>query len=237
MDIIEIPSEPSFEPGSVEQRSDQPRERLARSGSQSLSDAELLALLLGTGIRDRPVLAVAADLVQTIGGVGALSRASPRELGQVSGVGEARAARISAAFELGRRAVELVHHRKTLINAADVYRVVSPRLCGLSQEVVLIIGVDIRNNMLDIVEVARGSVFHVEVGPREVFRPLIRMAAAGGILVHNHPSGDPSPSAADREMTRQLRTIGHMLGLPIVDHVIIGDHGYRSVGEWMGVDF
>jgi DNA repair protein RadC len=240
MELIEIPSEPNLEhvehhdpPGPP----DLPRERLLRVGSQSLSDAELLALVLGTGIRDRPVLAVAADLVQSIGGVVSLSRASPRELGQVTGVGDARAARIAAAFELGRRAVEIVHHRKTLAGAADVYRVVAPRLAGLSQEVVLIVGVDIRNNMLDVVEIARGSVFHVEVGPREVFRPLIRMAAAGGIVVHNHPSGDPTPSAADREMTHRLREIGHLLGIPIVDHVIIGDHSYRSVAEWLGVDF
>jgi DNA repair protein RadC len=216
---------------------DKPRERLLRLGANALGDAELIALLLGTGVRGRPVLAVAAELVQSVGGVGALSRASPHELSQISGVGQARAARIAGAFELGRRAVEIVHHRRVLGEAVDVHRCVAPRLAGLSQEVVLVIGVDVRNGLLDIVEIARGSIAHVEVHPREVFRPLIRMAAAGGVLVHNHPSGDPAPSRADRELTRRMREVGRMLGIPIIDHVVIGDGSFRSIAEWMGTDF
>jgi DNA repair protein RadC len=216
---------------------DKPRERLWRCGAQSIGDAELIALVLGTGVRDHPVLAVAADLVQSVGGVAALSRASPHELAQITGVGMARAARLAAAFELGRRAVAVVHHRKVLGSAEDVYRCVAPRLAGLSQEVFLAIGVDVRNGLLDIVEVARGSVAHVEVHPREVFRPLIRMAAAGGVLVHNHPSGDPAPSSNDRELTRHLREVGRLLGIPIIDHVVVGDRSFRSIAEWMGTEF
>ena len=216
---------------------DKPRERLLRCGAHALGDAELLALLLGTGVRDHPVLEVAAELVQSIGGVAALSRASPHELSQIMGVGGARAARIAAAFELGRRAVELAHHRKTLGRAGDVYCCLAPRLAGLRQEVFFAIGVDVRNGLLDIVEIARGSIAHVEVHPREVFRPLVRMAAAGGILVHNHPSGDPTPSRADRELTRRMREVGRVLGIPIVDHVVIGDGSFRSIAEWMGTDF
>jgi len=99
-----------------------------------------------------------------------------------------------------------------------------------------VIGVDIRNGLLDIVEVARGSVAGVEVHPREVFRPLIRMAAAGGVLVHNHPSGDPTPSPEDVALTRRLRQVGELLGVPIIDHVVTGDNAFRSVDEWMGTD-
>ncbi|HEX2686801.1 MAG TPA: DNA repair protein RadC [Kofleriaceae bacterium] len=216
---------------------DKPRERLWRLGTQSIGDAELIALVLGTGVRDHPVLAVAADLVRSIGGVAALSRASPHELAQVTGVGTARAARLAAAFELGRRAMEVVHHRRLVGSADDVYRSVAPRLAGLSQEVFIAIGVDVRSRMLDIVEVARGSLAHVEVHPREVFRPLVRMAAAGGVLVHNHPSGDPTPSREDRELTRQLREVGRILGIPIIDHVVVGDRSFRSIAEWMGTDF
>lgn len=216
---------------------DRPRERLWRGASHSVSDAELVSVILGTGVRDRPVLAVAADVVQSLGGVVALSRASPHELVQVTGIGAARAARLAAAFELGRRALETVLHRTLLRDAADVYRCVAPRLSGVAQEVVLVIGVDSRNRLLDIVEVARGGVLHVNVHPREVFRPLIRMAAAGGVLVHNHPSGDPQPSAGDRELTRQLRDAGHMLEVPLIDHVIIGNRSFRSLAEWMGSDF
>jgi DNA repair protein RadC len=217
--------------------SDRPRERLWRCGTHSLGDAELLAILLGTGVRDRPALVVAADLVQRVGGVGALSRASPHELAQVQGVGMARAARVAAAFELGRRAVEVVHHRKLLGRAEDVYRCVAHRLAGLSQEVFMVIGVDVRNGLLDVAEVARGSVAHVEVHPREVFRPLIRMAAAGGILVHNHPTGDPTPSHQDVELTLRMRDIGRILGIPIIDHVVIGDRSFRSIAEYMGTEF
>lgn len=216
---------------------DRPRERLWRCGTPSLGDAELLALLLGTGIRDRPAIAVAGDLVQSIGGVVALSRASPHELAQTSGVGAARAARIAAAFELGRRAVELVHHRPILTSAADVHRCVAARLAGLQQEVLLVVGIDVRNGLLDIVEVARGGIAHVEVHPREVFRPLVRMAAAGGVLVHNHPSGDPTPSREDNELTHRMREVGSVLGIPIVDHIVVADRGFRSIAEWMGTDF
>jgi len=216
---------------------DKPRERLWRCGTPSISDTELIALVLGTGVRDHPVLEVAADLVTSVGGVAALSRASPHELAQITGVGMARAARLAAAFELGRRAVEVVHHRRTLGSAEDVYRCVASRLAGLSQEVFIAIGVDVRGRLIDIVEVARGSVAHVEVHPREVFRPLVRMAAAGGVAVHNHPAGDLTPSQEDRELTRQLREAGRVLGIPIIDHIIVGDRSFRSLAEWMGTDF
>ncbi len=155
---------------------DRPRERLWRRGVTAIGDEELIAILLGTGVRDHPALAVAAELVKSSGGVVAVSRASPRELAQVIGVGAARAARIAAAFELGRRAIESEQRREVLSQAEDVFRCVGPRLAGLQQEVFLAIGLDIRNGLLDIVEVARGSVHGVEVHPREVFRPfLVRM--------------------------------------------------------------
>jgi DNA repair protein RadC len=215
---------------------DRPRERLWQRGTTAIGDEELLAILLGTGVRARPALVIAAELVRASGGVVAVSRASPRELAQVAGVGAERAARVAAAFELGRRAVEAEQRREMLGAPEDVFRIIGPRLAGLQQEVFLVIGVDIRNGLLDIVEVARGTVHGVEVHPREVFRPLVRMAAAGGVLVHNHPSGDPTPSAEDVALTRRLRSVGELLGIPIVDHVVVGDRGFRSVAEWIGTD-
>jgi len=215
---------------------DRPRERLLRRGANGIADEELLAIVLGTGARRRSALALAADLVRVAGGLGALSRASPRELVQLAGVGSARAATVVAAFELGRRAVENVQHRDEIGRPEDVFRCVGPRLSGLQQELFLTIGIDIRNRLLEIVEIARGSLDGVEVHPREVFRPLIRMAAAGAVLVHNHPSGDPTPSAEDLELTRRLREVGALLGIPIVDHVVIGDGTFRSVNEWAGLD-
>lgn len=216
---------------------ERPRERLWRTGTDALGDDELLGMLLGTGVKHRPVREIAAELLSSSGGVGGLSRASPRELAQIMGVGAARAARVSAAFELGRRAVDAIHHRETVGRAEDVYRCVAPRVAGLAQEVFIVLGVDIRNGLLDIVEVARGSVAGVEVHPREVFRPLVRMAAAGGVLVHNHPSGDATPSVEDLELTRRLREVGRLIGIPIIDHVVIGDRSYRSIAEWLGTEF
>jgi DNA repair protein RadC len=219
----------------LHQDSDRPRERLLRTGTLALGDKELLALLIGTGVRDRPALDLAAELIRRAAGVDGLARASPRELAQIHGIGFAGAARIAAAFELGRRAVDLVHHRRTLTRPDDIYRLLAPRFTGLSQEMFVVVGVDVRNGLLEIAEVARGSATNVEVHPREVFRPLIRMAAAGGVLVHNHPTGDPTPSREDVELTRRLRQIGRVIGIPIVDHVVIGDRKYCSLCEWLGM--
>jgi DNA repair protein RadC len=205
-------------------------QRVWRSGPSSIGDSELLALVLGAGTRHRSALDVALALVRS-GGIGVLARSSPRELAQITGVGAARAARVAAAFELGRRVIEIEHARTLIGRAEDVYRCVASRLAGLSQEVFLVIGVDIRNGLLDIVECARGSVAGVEVHPREIFRPLVRMAAAGGVLVHNHPSGDPTPSPEDVELTRRLRDVGRLLGIPILDHVVVGANSYRSIAE------
>jgi DNA repair protein RadC len=209
---------------------------LLRRGAHAIGDAELVAIVLGTGVRARPALEVAADLVREVGGVAAMSRASPRELAQVTGVGAARSAQLAAAFELGRRAMESELWRDPLGSAEDVYRCIAPRLVGLQQELFFAIGLDIRNGVLDVVEVGRGSVHGVEVHPREVFRPLVRMAAAGGVLVHNHPSGDATPSPEDISLTRRLQAVGELLGIPVVDHVVVAPRAFRSIREYMGGD-
>jgi DNA repair protein RadC len=215
---------------------DRPRERLWYRGVQALGDDELLALVLGTGVRARPARAVAQSLVESVGGIVALSRASARELAQVIGVGTARATRIAAAFELGRRAMESEVRRQYVGSAEDVYRLVAPRVAGLQQEVFIVMGIDVRNGLLDVVEVARGSVHAVEVHPREVFRPLVKMAAAAAVVVHNHPTGDPSPSPEDVGLTRRLREVGVVVGIPIIDHVVVADRGFRSIAELLGTD-
>ncbi|MEJ7603534.1 MAG: DNA repair protein RadC [Kofleriaceae bacterium] len=222
------------EPGAV--TVERPTERLRRRGPRTIGDDELLALVLGTSTRRRPTIDVARELVRSAGGVATLSHSTSRELSHVPGVGAARAARVVAAFELGRRAIEVLERRDPVGRPEDIYRLVAPRVAGLAQEVFLVIGIDIRNGLLDIAEIARGSVASVEVHPREVFRPLIRMAAAGGVLAHNHPSGDPTPSAEDVALTRRLRAAGELLGIPIIDHVVIGNRSFRSVAEYMGAE-
>ena len=218
------------------QLADRPRERLWHHGVTTLGDAELLAILLGTGIRARPALAVAAELIASAGGIAQLARASPRELALTAGIGTARATQIAAAFELGRRSLSSSQRRETLGHPEDIFRICEPRVAGLSQEVFIVVGMDIRNGLLDVVEVARGHVHGVEVHPREVFRPLVRMAAAAGVIVHNHPSGDPTPSPQDIELTRRMFAVGDLLGIPLIDHVVIGDRAFRSVKEHMGTE-
>ncbi len=215
---------------------ERPRERLWNCGMQMIGDEELLALVLGTGVRAHSAAEIARQLVHEAGGVVALARAAPRERALVTGVGAARATRVAAAFELGRRALAIEQHRDVLAQPDDVYRIVGPRVAGLQQEVFIVLGVDIRNGLLDVVEVARGTVHGVEVHPREVFRPLVRMAAAGGVVVHNHPSGDPTPSTDDIALTRRLRAVGDLIGIPIIDHVVIADGGFRSIAEWLGTE-
>lgn len=211
-----------------------PRERLVSDGCDRLTDLELIAVILGTGVRGKTALEVAADLLTWTGGLAPLARARPRELAQVTGVGLARAARLAAAFGLGLRAVlPRKPEPSRLVDALDVYDRVWPRLAGLSQEVFLILAIDIRNVVLEEIEVARGSLTQVEVHPREVFRPLIRIGAAGAIAVHNHPSGDPTPSLDDLALTRRLREVGELIGIPLVDHVVVAERGCRSMAEWL----
>jgi DNA repair protein RadC len=215
------------------------RERLCRTGPALLADDELVAMVLGSSGRvGNPSLADAREVLQHAGGLAPLASASPWEIAAVPGVGLARAARLAAGFELGRRTLDRVSCAEpVLAGAADVYRWLRPSLALLAQEVFVVIAVDVRNAILVQTEVCRGALTGVEVHPREVFRPLIRVAAAGAIVAHNHPSGSAVPSRADIELTHRLRAVGDLVGIPIVDHVIVGAQAYTSMAEWLGADF
>ena len=163
-----------------------------------------------------------------------LARASPHELARVAGLGRAGAARLAAAFELGRRAIEAAQHRAHVRSPQDVLALLGPRVAGLRQELFFAIGLDVRHRVLDVVEIARGTATDVGVHPREVFRPLVRSAAAGAVLAHNHPSGDPTPSADDIALTRRLCAVGKVVGIPVLDHVVIGGNAMRSIAECIG---
>lgn len=217
---------------------DRPRERVMARGGDHVSDRDLVAVILGTGSRGRSAEVLADDMLRSAGGLIPLSRASPRELVGVSGIGEARALRVAAAFHLGRRACERSRASEVaLMSPADVWNRLRARVVGLTQEVFYVIAIDARNVVLEEVEVARGTLTSVDVHPRDVFRPLVRMAAAGAVVAHNHPSGDPTPSLEDVELTRRLREAGHLLGIPIVDHIVVADRGHISLAEWMGTSF
>jgi DNA repair protein RadC len=209
---------------------------LLRLGGAALLGEELLALVLGTGTAHRSAVEVARAVLSSAGGLVALSRATSIELSDVPGLGEARAARVVAAFELGRRALVEPMAGTTIGGPSDVYDYLSPRLRGSMQEVFWVLALDARNTITSELEIARGTLMGVDVHPREVFRPLIRQAAAAAVVAHNHPSGDPTPSELDLALTRRLRRAGDLLGIPLLDHLVIGADGFASIAELIAVE-
>ncbi len=197
---------------------------------------ELLALVLGTGTARRTAVEVARGVLSVCGGLVPLSRATSMELAGLPGLGHARATRLVAAFELGRRAIVQPLANATIRAPADVYDYLWPRLSGSMQEAFWVLALDARNVVTGEVEISRGSLTGVEVHPREVFRPLIRHAAAAAVVAHNHPSGDPTPSESDLAVTRRLRRAGDLLGIPVIDHVVIGADGFASIAEMAGLE-
>lgn len=211
--------------------SEQPRERLVREGPEALSEVELVALVLGSsGARGRDVLEVARELLFRFGLLHEIVRADPAELTQVKGVGDAKAARLRAAFEIGRRAVTSVPGPGAEIRcSADVARWFGGKLAHLTKEVFWAVGVDSKNRLMRAVRVAEGHLCGVEVHPREAFVPLLRMGAVGAVFVHNHPSGDPTPSGEDMALTRRLVEVGELVGVRVLDHVVVGRTGHVSL--------
>jgi DNA repair protein RadC len=209
--------------------SDRPRERLWALGPGALTTAELLAILIGTGKGGRGVLEVAARLLElSDGSLRRLAQRPRSELLRAEGIGPTKAGRLAAAFELGARLTQ--EERPALVRIRepdDVVRVFRSRLRDLQVEEFHLLALDSQSQVLRDVLITRGLLNSSLVHPREVFRAAIVEAAAGIIVVHNHPSGDPTPSAEDRAVTRQLAEAGRLLDLPLYDHVIIA--GDRSV--------
>jgi DNA repair protein RadC len=209
-----------------------PRERLLRHGPDALSTAELVAVLLRTGSPTRSAMEVAVDLIGRHGGLAKLSTAGVRELRGADGVGEVKALHLLAAFELGRRLGTLPARQRPLVaGPADAARVVMDRLRYAETERFLVLLLTTRHEVLDTVEVTRGGLASSPVHPREVFKPAVREGAAAVILVHNHPSGDPTPSRADVAITARLCRAAAVMGIPVLDHVIIGDGRWVSLRE------
>jgi DNA repair protein RadC len=212
---------------------DRPRERLYRLGPGALTNAELLGILLSTGRAGHSASDVAATLLNEGGpALGDLARRAPAELARTTGIGAAKASRVAAALELGRRLQEDGRGERVRIRAAaDVYRYYAPRLADLPAEEFHVLALDTQSGVLRDLLVTRGLLNASLVHPREVFRGAIAEAAAGIIVVHNHPSGDPTPSADDRAATRQLVEAGRVLDVPVYDHVVIGAGRYVSFAE------
>ncbi len=208
-----------------------PRERGICDGFDSLADSELIAVLLGTGEKGRPAVRVAADLLEQSGGLWGVSRLGAHALAQMRGVGLAKAARIAAGFELGRRLVvrSSLEPRLNLASSAEVARWGRVRLSDLEHEQVWVLALDGRNGLRAARRIAEGGLHGCSVDPRDVLRAVVRDAASAFILVHNHPSGDPTPSREDIELTSMVARAASVLGTPLVDHVIVAGGGHASL--------
>ncbi len=206
-----------------------PRERLAQAGAECLSEAELLALLLGTGSREETVTVLAARILMAGGGLAGLSRMGRGELLRLHGLGEGKASRLLAAIEIGRRvASQPLHRGRRIASSADVYEALGPRLAGAEVERFLAIPLDARNRPLGELVIAVGGLVQCPVSPSDVYRALLREAASGVIFAHNHPSGDPTPSHDDLALTERLALAGELLGVRVLDHVIVTKNDYFS---------
>ena len=216
--------------------SDRPRERLRSLGSRGLTVSELLAILVGSGTSGRSALDIAHAISRDVAGsLQRLAALDVSELEHMPGVGRATAARIVAALELGRRAVTQRQGDSDRIRGpADVFRRMGPRLHDLPQEEFHTLLLNARHRVTREVFVTRGILDASLIHPREVFRPAVGEGAAALILVHNHPSGDPTPSTEDRAVTRQLIDAGRVLGIPVLDHVVVARGSYRSLLEREG---
>lgn len=213
---------------------DRPRERLRHSGPQALSSRELVAILVGSGHAGASAFDVADALLGNAGGsLRRLAASDPAEIESVPGVGPATAARVQAALELGRRIACCAEGGRgaLLRGPADVFALLGSRLRDLRQEEFHVVLVDVRHRVTRDVLISRGTLDASLIHSREVFRPAILERSAGVILVHNHPSGDPTPSSEDERVTRELAEAGRTLGIPILDHVIIGDRRFVSLME------
>ncbi|AKB28540.1 DNA repair protein RadC [Methanosarcina siciliae T4/M] len=210
---------------------ERPRERLIRNGPESLSNAELLGIILRTGSREENVISLCSRILKEYN-IKQLSLANVSRLTQVHGVGKAKAAQIAAVFELARRLEIFVEEPKRKIcSPKDVYSLMYPRMREQKKEKFITLYLDTKNQILKEEVVSIGSLNASIVHPREVFKSALLESSASVIMVHNHPSGDPSPSREDIMVTEKLVEGGKLLGIDILDHIIIGDGRYVSLKD------
>ena len=211
---------------------DRPREKLLRHGTAAVGDNELVALVLGSGCRKNDALSVANALLNARGGLHGLARSTSSELAQVAGVGVAKATRLVAAVELGRRTLSHAPAaRVQLRTPRDAAAYLLPAFGSKPVEQFGVVLLDTKHRVLRTTIVAVGTLNATVVEPRDVFREALLGAAAAVVVFHNHPSGDPSPSPDDAVLTGRLAAAGTLMGIDVVDHIILGDARYCSFKE------
>lgn len=209
-----------------------PRERLYQLGPEVLSNREILAILLRTGIKGENVLTLSERVLAEVGGLSGLGKLTVHELAQLHGLGKVKAAEVKAALELGRRSVSVDPMSRPVVNSPqDVAHIVMEEMRFLDREHFRVVTLSTKNHVLGISPISIGSLNSSLVHPRECFKEAIRRNSNAIILLHNHPSGDPTPSQEDIEVTRRLVEGGKILGIEVLDHVIIGDNRFTSLKE------
>ena len=200
-------------------------------GAEALSSQELLALILGRGVRGESVMVTSQRLLSAFGNVKNISQASLEELSAIKGMGTAKASQLKAAFELGRRKEEDNREQISVKSHQDVIKLVRQKLKDKKKEHFLILCLDTRNNLIKISNISTGTLDANLVHPREVFKEAIQSLSSSIILVHNHPSGNPEPSDADIDITKRILETGKAVGIDILDHIIIANNRSFSFKE------
>ncbi len=216
----------------AEGHDDRPREKLARFGASGLGDNELLAIVIGGGTAGTGAVGLATTLLGACGGLHGLLRASRDELLRVKGLGEARSAQVLAAVEIGRRVMaSRPHERRQVVSPRDAAEILMPEFSARPVEHFGLLLLDTRHRVIRTTVLSIGSLDGAAAQPREVFRQALMASAAAVVLFHNHPSGDPQPSAEDVGLTRRMVAAGVLLGIGVIDHVVLGDGRYCSLKE------
>lgn len=211
---------------------DRPRERLIRQGAASLSNQELIAILLRTGTKEESVLVLANRILSSFDKIQDLKDATIEEMMTVKGVGQAKAVQLLAAAELGKRLYRKHSEGRYVIRSPeDAAAYLMTDMSSLSQEHFVVLFLNVKNEVLHKQTIFIGSLNSSIVHPREIFREAVKRSAASIICAHNHPSGNPSPSPEDIEVTKRLTEAGSIMGIDLLDHVIIGDHRFISLKE------
>ncbi len=214
---------------------ERPRERLLKWGAEGLSTAELIAIIIKTGGRDKSALELAREALMHFSSLKEIEDAAVAEFEDIKGIGSAKIAQIKAAFELGRRLLQSDKDDGPLPpvfrNSREVYEYFRPKFYGLKKERFLCALLDAKNRVFRETVVSEGTLTSSLVHPREVFREAIKEAAASVLFVHNHPSGDPNPSRDDIDITKRLVETGKVIGINVIDHIVISDGAYLSLME------
>lgn len=211
---------------------DRPRERLIRQGAESLSNQELVAILLRTGTRSESVLQLSNRVLAFFDRIQDMQHATLEEMTSVKGIGEAKAVQLLAAVELGKRLTRKQSTERYVIRSPeDAATYLMPDMSNLNQEHFVVLFLNVKNEVLHSRTIFIGSLNSSIVHPREVFREAVKRSAASIICAHNHPSGNPSPSPEDIEVTKRLSEAGKIVGIDLLDHIIIGDHKFLSLKE------